>query len=80
MQCVFSPPNLWLPLTPTNHLYAIICGTGEKLTKMVGNSASKLLKRIELRTLYKKTNYRLMENCADEAPRILEIYIDISKR
>ena len=38
-QHVFFPPPL------TNHPYVFTCGTGEKLSKMVGNSASKPSKR-----------------------------------
>ena len=40
-QRVFSPPLRGSPPPPTNHPYVFTCGTGEKLSKMAGNSASK---------------------------------------
>ena len=38
-QHVFSPLLCGSPPPLTNHPYAITCGTGEKLSKMAGNSA-----------------------------------------
>ena len=40
----FSPPlSRGSPPPPANHPYEITCGTGKKLSKMAGNSASKPL-------------------------------------
>ena len=39
----FSPPLCGSPPPPANHPYEITCGTGKKLSKMAGNSASKPL-------------------------------------
>jgi len=39
-----KPATLWLPTTPDLHLYVTTCNIGVKLSKMVGNSASCLLK------------------------------------
>ena len=39
----FSLPLRGSPPPPANHPYVITCGTGKKLSKMAGNSASKPL-------------------------------------
>ena len=72
-QCVFFLPRRSSLPPQTNHPYVITCGTGEKTTYNVGNSASKPFKRT-LTELLAWYNYRLMENCVDKAPCILEMH------
>ena len=43
---VFSLPLPWLPTTPTIHPYVSTCDIDEKLSKLVGNSASYSLKSL----------------------------------
>ena len=68
-QRMFSPPLRGSPPRPTNHPYVFTCGTGKKLSKMAGNSASKPSKRApaELPCIT-----RLVEKLVYEAPCILE--------
>ena len=64
----FVAPHHPRPTALCNHLVLV-----KKLLKMVGNSASKPLKRTQ--SDYLVYIYRLMENCVDEAQCILEIHI-----